>query len=206
MLKPILLAAAIHLAVIAGFAQSSSPQDNLPKNVVEQFCKIDAAGERLTPAGWHRADAFFVRPGPPAEDATVSIMEGDFFVGTPQVNGDTATVGVEYLELGHLDSSMRFVWATSPYSPIKIRAFYTVVLTDRHWELGSDASGPREVKGPVAWRIRDFQSESVVTVDTAIRYVTETRDKSTDPDLKRNADATIAVLKKLKKMALAPPA
>jgi hypothetical protein len=197
--RPHVLAAAFSLAVIVGTVQSSEPRNNLPKDVVDQFCKMDAAGERLTSGGWQRANAFFVRPSPPVEDAVVGVMGGDFFEGTPQIKGDEAIVGIEYLKLGQLDSAMRFVWAASPSSPVKIRAFYTLVLTERHWELRSDGSSPREVTGPKEWRIKDFQSESVVTVDAAIRYVIETRDKSTDPNLKRNADATLAILNKFEK-------
>jgi hypothetical protein len=49
--------------------------------------------------------------------------------------------------------------------------------------------GEWKIEGP--WRMR------TATIPVAIRYVTEMRDQSNDPDIRRNADKTIAALKRL---------
>jgi len=45
--------------------------------------------------------------------------------------------------------------------------------------------------------IAESPSEQWITVSTAIRYVTEMRDKTSDPAMKQNANATLAKLKSL---------
>jgi hypothetical protein len=50
---------------------------------------------------------------------------------------------------------------------------------------------------PAAWKIEGPLPEPLVTVDKAIRYLTELRDKSPDPVIKKNADHTLAKLKSL---------
>jgi hypothetical protein len=49
--------------------------------------------------------------------------------------------------------------------------------------------GEWKIEGP--WRMR------TATIPVTIRYVTEMRDQSNDPDIRRNADKTIAALKRL---------
>jgi hypothetical protein len=44
------------------------------------------------------------------------------------------------------------------------------------------------------WRIQSPQGPRWITVNTAIRYVLETRDNVQDPAIKKNADLTLAKL------------
>ena len=47
------------------------------------------------------------------------------------------------------------------------------------------------------WKIEGPQSERWATVEKAIIYVKGMRDKSNDPTVKKNANKTIAILKRL---------
>lgn len=78
-----------------------------------------------------------------------------------------------------------------------INADYALVLTDKHRELGPDRHESKEVSGVREWRIENTPSFATITLATAIRYVTEMRDKTTDPTIKKNADHTLAKLKTL---------
>jgi hypothetical protein len=55
----------------------------------------------------------------------------------------------------------------------------------------------REVSGPTEWRIDGTANKIWLTLDAAIRYVTQRRDKTTDAAIKKNADQTLAKLLRL---------
>ena len=105
---------------------------------------------------------------------------------------------------GDLDSAMRFKRAptVAPDGGIIKQGGtveYTLVLTDKHLEFRPDAREPKEVTCAPEWRIEKPQPQvrPMVNLATAIRYVTEVRDKTKDPVVKKNADQTLAKLKKL---------
>jgi hypothetical protein len=81
-----------------------------------------------------------------------------------------------------------------PPDPSKVRAEYNLLLTEKHWELGAKEGSVHEITGPAEWRIEGQQPQPHVTVDTAIRYVTDLRDKAANPVTKKNATRAIAAL------------
>jgi hypothetical protein len=95
-----------------------------------------------------------------------------------------AEVYVGCSELGHLSSDdLRFT--PSPPGPpiVEMICTYKLVAT-------SDVRPE--------WKILDGPSGLHVDVDTAVRYVTDRRDNSSDPVKKKNADATITALRRSK--------
>ena len=75
---------------------------------------------------------------------------------------------------------------------------FDLVLTGKHWELNQDGGVGKEVTGPPEWRIDCSERALWVDVDAAIHYVTQLRDKTIDPAIKKNADQTLAKLLKLR--------
>jgi len=55
----------------------------------------------------------------------------------------------------------------------------------------------REVNGSLEWRISGPLRQPQISIGTAIRYVTEMRDKATHAVVRKNADQTLAKLKAL---------
>ena len=51
-----------------------------------------------------------------------------------------------------------------------------------------------EHEAPLAWRIEVTSFEPLITLDTAIRYVKQARDMTTNEDVKRNAARTLNIL------------
>ena len=138
----------------------------------------------------------FVSPSPPSRDKVIFVMKGGVFVGDPEIKGNTAQVGVQYLEVGRLDSALRFNF-TERDGPVKTRTFYTLILSARHWERGCEGGKAKDVTGPMEWRIAGSQPEPRVTAVTALRYLVQVRDKSMNPTIRENADRSIAILKRL---------
>jgi hypothetical protein len=50
-----------------------------PKEVVEEFCKFETAGGRLTTEGWKKAERFFASSLPPPKTKTILVYDV-FFV------------------------------------------------------------------------------------------------------------------------------
>ncbi len=168
--------------------------------MVEEFWKLETDGGRLTPEGWNKANAFFVRSTTPPTKRIILVIDKDFSVWDPVVKGNTADVIVGVHGICEINSELRSSrWP--PAATGKDGAFWKLVLTNKHWELGTDGNAAREVTGSAEWRIDSAGSggtgnEIWLTVGAAIRYVTQMRDKTTNPVVKQNADRTLSILKR----------
>jgi hypothetical protein len=188
-------AATLTLGTISLAAQSPISQTKSPKEVVEEFLRMETEGGRLTPEGWAKAGAFFVRLSPPPRDRVIVVIARNYSVDEMWVRGDRAQVYNGYEDLGRIDSSLRY--RSPDKSLFKTATLYHLTLTNKHEELGLSEKTPREVAGPLEWRIEDAATVLWLTLNTATRYVTEMRDKAADPTVRENGDATIMILKRL---------
>jgi len=183
--------------------QSSTEGTKSPKDVLEQFIRMDADGARLTRDGWYRTSRFFVRPVLPPPHKSVLVVSDTFEVEVYEMKEDRAKVNVFFLNFyGRLDPQLNLEPAPKrePNGALVKEGMlfpYNLIRTDKHFEFEPGADAPKEVSGSVEWRIEDPRAIPAVSLATAIRYVTEMRDKSTDPAIKKNAAQTVAKLKKL---------
>jgi hypothetical protein len=182
------------LLAISSLAQSSAARPDSAKAVVEKFWKMETQGGRLTPEGWRAADSFFRRPIEPPTEKVICVVDNDFSVGDPIIKGDTAVVVVN---VGGL------IWKINPKMHIsvlsdQVKGFVgnKLVLTSKHWEVGPDHRTLREVTGPPEWRLEKETNYVYLAVDTAIRYLTQARDSTADPVIKKNAEQSLATLKR----------
>jgi hypothetical protein len=116
-------------------------------------------------------------------------------------NRDSTRVIIYTNALGHLDPSLRLSnYPSMRMGPVNSSAcngqdifVFNLVLSDKHWQIGTDGSA-KMLEGPLAWRVENTSYEPFISLDAAIRYVIQRRDKTTDPVLKKNAAGTLAVL------------
>ncbi|MGA8500670.1 MAG: hypothetical protein WB683_03915 [Candidatus Sulfotelmatobacter sp.] len=168
----------------------------LPTEVVDEVWRLATQGELLTPDGWRRACGFFSRPTPFPENKVILVMSNDwgpaFQVGSRE---DAAEVDLGYFALGKIDSTLRYTNTPSKY--MKAAFAYHLVPVPSYLEMmGSDGKTLVE-KRPVGyreWQIQDSPESEWTTVNTAIRYVLEKRDKAIDTTVRKNADQTLAIL------------
>jgi hypothetical protein len=172
------------------FRASARPVQQPPIDVVSQFVAMETNGSGLTLDGQKQLDAFLVRPTSWRGDK-IHVVK-DFVVSNSVYSEGKAELYVEYNALGELDSSLRFT--SSVPGGTKVRQGYKIILDNKY--IVPNGSG-KEMIGPGRWKIEDSSSEQWITVDVAIRYVTELRDKTTDPAIKKNGDLTIAKLNTL---------
>ena len=156
------------------------------REVLVRFCDLDVQGGQLTPEGWQKTAALFAEPGKRQRYGITVIR--DYVVSRPLIENQ-AEFYVEYIELGRIDlSKIRF---SSPLpAGIKVRAGFQLK------QSGTTPVGHRADRAE--WKIEGRVPEPHLTVDSAIRYVTELRTDAKDPAARKNADRTLAALKRLR--------
>lgn len=177
-------------------AQSTASQEQSPKELVERYWRLETNGERLTTQGWNKLDVLRVRPSPPAQKKVIIVVSPDFSVWDPMFDGSKATVNVGLRIFGEISPDMRFTKNST--TAIKEGRLFTLARTSKHWEVGPDGKSLHEVTGPSEWRIDELGGKIWLNVRTATTYVVDKRGKTNDPVVKKNADGTLAILKRLK--------
>ncbi len=175
----------------AGVAKES------PSDVAHRFVALERG---LLPDQWNQLASFFVET-PKPRWSRVHIVDV-VHVGV-DTNGDSIYVSIFTNSLGELDSSLRLSNYPSMRLPLDtpsasacygdVRFGFNLVLSDKHWEIATDGTA-KELNGLLAWRIEDTSFEPLITLDTAIRYAGQVRDKTTDPVVKMKAARTLTIL------------
>jgi hypothetical protein len=189
------------ILVCGAAAQSPSNPYEKPQDVVEQFANMTRAGALMTPDGLSKASVLFTSAKPPVVTGRITIVNVQGVDDGPikrTARTDALDFSVFAFEMGTLDARLHY----SPPSREVIHSYETayvfhVILTDKYWRLGQNGSAPTLMTGTKQWRI-DMPYWRWTSVSGAIRYVTEMRDKTDDPTIKKNAENTIAILSKMK--------
>lgn len=195
-----LFIALVAYSIVGATAQSPIGSGLSPKDVVERLWKLGTEGELLTPDGWNRASGLFVKHEAFPANGSVRIVSNNWGVDHSSVTGDTAEVDMGYTDAGTIDASLK-------YSPPPKTGFYKtamvfhLVFAPTHWTMfksdGKEITGKEERAGPMEWQIREPAVLPWTTVNTAVRYVFEKREKAIDPTIRKNADETLGRLLKL---------
>jgi hypothetical protein len=190
-MKTLMVAIVLALAPMMAAAQSGGSQNESPKQVVERFCKMAAEGMGLSPEHWDEFNEITVYPAAWSTSGGMTVIRG-YTVGDAVEHGDSAEVSVEYAVWGNVDLSSFLFLRTEglvPDEPVKRNALLTLKLSDK---VGQSSAA---TKAPLRWRLAYSISGGSVSVDTAIRYVSEMRGKLHDPVLKYNAERTLVALR-----------
>jgi hypothetical protein len=170
-----------------------SPQQSA-SSILLQFAALESAGKGLTADGVKQLQDFFIDPS--AWQPRKIRVARDFVVSNSDFIGNRGALFVEYMVLGDLDSSLRFTSEAPTKS--KVREDYTLVLSNKYFLRGGHGEPAQEIIGPRRWKIEDSTREQWISVNAAINYVTDMRDKTTDPAVQQNANQTLAKLMSLR--------
>jgi hypothetical protein len=163
----------------------SSGQES-PREVLDEFCQMDAQGMQLTREGLRRVNALFTEPRESLPKRSVVVR--DFVVSRPAVEGSKARFFVEYVYLGQLDEEgPRFSRLPPPYppQPIKVRVEYTL-------------SQNGQASGSIQWKIDGAPHDVHISVGAAIKHLEQLRAQARTGAIARNADRAIASLQRLR--------
>jgi hypothetical protein len=181
MKRSFLLMVVVAVTVFSGLAKASTKS---PKDVVEQFVKMDVEGARLTPEGWHDADALFVKPSEPPQLEILVVIAWRYAVSEAPDKGDKTQFLMGYEEVGRVSTSSLHFAPSNSGDVMWSFEKYTIVSTDM----------------PLEWRIDGVQPvEMHLSADAAIRYVTQMRARTSDPAIQKNADRALAKLSRFHK-------
>jgi hypothetical protein len=104
----------------------------------------------------------------------------------PTPDGDKIAVGREYIEFGQIDLlSARFSTLDGLPPGVKVREALSVAMV-------SHGAGSPE------WRIEGSMPEPLLSVDAAIRFLTDLHSNAKDATIQQNANQTIAVLRRFR--------
>ncbi len=136
------------VGALGAYGQSETKEAKSPREVVEEFWKLETQGRRLTPEGWRKAAIFFVHPGSPPQKKTLAVISGrnKYSVDERWIKGDRAEIWNGCIDLGRIDDALR-------YTPPDPRYDKAVVSYQ---------------SGPLAWRIENPEPIFWLTVETAI--------------------------------------
>ncbi|SPF49461.1 exported hypothetical protein [Candidatus Sulfotelmatobacter kueseliae] len=174
-----------------------------PEGVVDEIWRMATQGQLLTPDGWRIAGGFFTEPRPfPANEKILVVCNewGPAYEG--RSDGNTKEIVVGYWDAGSIDAKLRY----TPPPPentgyVKTAFSYTLVTAPSYLMMyGPDGKTLVEKRptGSRVWLIKGTQTPPVTTVNTAVRYVLEMREKTTDQATKENASRTLAQLLKFR--------
>jgi hypothetical protein len=171
-----------------------------PHEVVDEVWRMATQGQLLTPQGWRMAGGFFTEPKPfPAKEKILVVSNEWGPAWELRSDGNRVEVVLGYWDAGSIDAQLRY--APPPKTDaIKTGFEYSLVAAPvYHMMYGPDGKTLLEKRatGSYVWQIQGDQGRPVTTVNTAIRYVLEMREKTTDQVIKKNADHTLAQLLKL---------
>jgi hypothetical protein len=184
-----------------------------PEEVIERLWKTAAAGELLTGEGWDKAVRGFAAdypiPSPgdtvkrafPNVPRSVLVMSNGWGILSCTIRGNSAEVIMEYVDNGRIDPKMRYSLGKD-FGPMgKTFTMFTLVFAPVHYPSfraeGNILKVDKIMTGPAVWQLEKTPPLPWATVNTAIRYVLETREKTHDPVIRANATKTLAQLLKL---------
>ena len=195
MKRTLALAAVVVLSCATGTAQTT-PQDNSPKIVVEKLLKMGLDGEIMTDEGLNRARTFFVHPVYSPPGGKIAVFGKDFSILNERVTANSTEIDVDIDPEGEIDSTLKYSEPTK--HTYKSAIVFHLVLSDKYWELEPDGKTPKQVTGTPGWKIEDSDAVLWLGADSALRYVAERRNKTSDSTTRRNAEITIGILKRLR--------
>jgi hypothetical protein len=200
------LTSIVILSALVGFAQTPEPLSSgrSPQDVVTLYWLMGTRGDLLKKKGWDEAsELLFTRPAPQPGNKIISIRANEWSLPwkNAKITSNTAELIIGYDDRGQIDSELRYM-PPKPTHLVKTGMIYHLVYVRTHWtQRSSDQRGKMEERkrtGPMEWQIDGSPEQPWTTVNTAIRYVLEAREKVRDPVIKQNADQTISKLLKLR--------
>ena len=186
---------------------SKKPTQQSPSEVAHRFLRLESG---LLPDQWSQLSDFFARVPRPQWDK-VHIV--DVVHISTDTKGNSSHVSISTNSLGELDSSLRL----SDYPPMRLPLGVpstSACYGDDYFGFNLLLSGKRRVatqsgaadqfERPLAWRIGDASFEPLITLDTAIRYVSGMREKAKAPAVKKNATRSLRILEYYKQGKFLP--
>jgi hypothetical protein len=196
----ILTCVAILFAVAITAAGQIPPASKPTELLIKRYERLIESGAFLTSAGWKKTNQLFDRSYPYQRDGEIHLASTGGLIGEQWVKGNRAEVGTKWTDsYGSIDSMLRYKssFPNQRPEPITMAYEYPLVFTNEHVDINENGQ-THVTTGDWQWKLEGPQRERWATLAPAIAYVRERRNQSTDPAIRRNANKTLAILKRLK--------
>jgi hypothetical protein len=195
-LSLIMLLVLVPLQPLAETAKKPSKSTEL---VIWKYETLLMQGALLTPQGWNTASALFQHHFVYPEDGPITIVWTPRVIGEDWVKGNRAQVESKWVELyGSVDAKLRYHPQDFDCPAITI---YDLTLTDTRNE-GDPNRTATQVQGAMEWKVAG-PNKRAATIEQAISYLNQQRERTHDLVIKQNAIRSITslqdLLKKLKR-------
>lgn len=191
---------AAEIVPVCSMAQKSPFPETPPAEIVQRLWTYAMRGEFLNPEGVRRITGPFAKKEPVPDLSEISVISNRYGVNAASAEGDHATVDMEFTLLGTLNSHLKFTPAP-PSKTYKTSMHYTLTRVPAHdIRYGADGKtivSDKELADLRVWLIDGEPQKPWTTVNTAIRYVLEIKNKTKDADLRQNAEETLQKLLRL---------
>jgi hypothetical protein len=197
MSKRAFVMAAVAAMVAVGALAQGGPVPKPPREVVLEYCRLDADGALTSSEGWPAISPLFVWPDAPGWDSFVVIRS--YKVGKVKVTGRFASVPVTYEEVGLLDSTPRFQPSCHSGGACKVTTtvVFHLLLSSKHWVMDKEGNPDHEDgSGPAVWKINAPQNGPHVSYQRALKMADDFLADASDAEAKNKAERTIEALKK----------
>jgi hypothetical protein len=198
----------IMLFLLAAAAQTQTTQSSSkcpieggpPAQVVEQIWLWATEGELLTRDGWSRSGYYFSKPTPYDNNKFVQVISNSWGPAEETSSKDgRVEVYVGFWDLGRIDAALHFVPAPKT-EYVKMATLYYLVPVPKYTMMYAPDGKTLLHKNPTGscmWQIEGAPGSPWTTVNTAIRYVMDAREKAPDEAIRKNADQTLSKLRLL---------
>lgn len=191
-------AAVFFLAAAPAMTQTPISNGKPTEKVVIQYEKFVEDGAFLTADGWKRTGWLFEQVDAFPPGGKIYLMGTGGAVGEDWLRGSEAEVGTKWTDyFGTIDSSLRYKAPHYDVPPVMTGYLFRLTYTNKQRDVSKDRQ-TREILGPWAWRIEEPAMARWTTVNRAIDYVAMMRGRTNDPVIRRNADKTLAALRRIK--------
>jgi hypothetical protein len=179
---------------LAGRSQTPNNQLKPTEKAVTEYLRLVATGALLKSDGWIEAGKLFDVWNASPPDKTIDLMSMGI-LGEQWEKDGRAYVETKWTDdMGSIDPMLRY----SPGPPVAMVGYgFYLVFTNQHREIGTAGKAQTEVIGPPEWKIEGPIKRRTATVETALAYISERRDKTSDLKIRSNAEKTIKTLQGL---------
>ena len=171
-----------------------------PKEVVDELWRLATQGQLLTRQGWQRAAQLCTDPTTFNSPKMIFIVSNEWGpAGEFNVTQDTAEAVVGFTSLGSIDNALHYTPAPETHFEKEFSAYHLVAVPKYTMMYGPDGRTliSKRPTGTRIWEIKGSRGRPFTTVNTAIRYVLEQRDKAQQPVIRKNADEALHILMRL---------
>jgi hypothetical protein len=187
-------------ALFPSFAHDKFLSDGKPTSlVIAKYERLVEIGALLTPDGWKAVSALFASSQPYPVNGKIFLMSTGGALGENWARENTAEVETKWTDyFGNIGADLKYTPPAAPHVTMTVYQFQ-LQLTTKHQDLDSRGRLISERTGPLQWKIEGPLKVRWATPRGALAYVIKMHDTTEDPVLRKNAERTILILKKLQK-------